>query len=161
MQRAGTPGRAGRRGTPAAPTRGMFAKRVLVAEDDAELREALCDLLRAHGFEVVDLNDGEDVYEYVHDSVEMDVPRPRAHALLTDLRMPGMSGAEVLAYFRSIGWRLPTLVVTAFGDDETRRELLALGAAAVLDKPVDPDELLWALERLTAGREADLIDDYG
>lgn len=143
------------------PDDDMFGKRVLVAEDDREVREALCDLLRVHGYEVVDLSDGEDVYEYVHDSVEMDVPKPRAHALLTDLRMPNMSGAEVLSYFRTLGWCLPTVVVTAFGDEETRRELLALGAAAVLEKPVDPDDLLGVLDRLTGIHEVDRGLGYG
>lgn len=129
----------------------MVVTRILVAEDDPDLRDAIGDLLSAHGFEVVGLEDGSEVAEYIRESVELDAPKPRVHALLTDLRMPNMSGAEVLSYFQSLGWHLPTVVLTAFGDPDTRRELLELGAAVVLPKPVDPDELVWTLDRLTRG----------
>jgi FixJ family two-component response regulator len=67
------------------------------------------------------------------------------HVLVTDLRMPGMNGLSLLSYIQQLGWELPTVVITAFGDDETRRLAQKFGAHAILDKPVELDALQQAV----------------
>jgi DNA-binding NtrC family response regulator len=126
---------------------------VLLAEDDRELRTALREYLELHDFEVIEFSDATGIRDYIEDTVVLDRPRPRAHVLLTDLRMPRMTGMDLLAYSESVGFRLPTVVVTAFGDEETRERAADLGAVAVLDKPIDADVLIETLETLVGDRE--------
>ena len=131
----------------------MNRHRVLLAEDDYDVRDSLRELLEARGFDVVDFGDATGVASYMEDGMLRDIPRPRVHALLTDLRMPNMDGVEMLERFHALGWELPVVVVTAFGDPETRARVTDLGAAAVLDKPVEGDELVRTLRRVIAGEE--------
>ncbi|MBX3271477.1 MAG: response regulator [Sandaracinaceae bacterium] len=126
----------------------MTRPRVLLAEDDLELRTALREYLELHGFDVVEFADATGIRDYIEDIVVLDCPRPRAHVLLTDLRMPRMTGLDLLAYSERVGFQLPTVVVTAFGDDETRARAADLGAVAVLDKPIDADALIETLQAL-------------
>lgn len=58
--------------------------------------------------------------------------------------MPGCGGLEVLARMRRVEWSTPVILITAFGDAETHTEACRLGAARVLDKPFDVDELCLA-----------------
>jgi DNA-binding NtrC family response regulator len=115
--------------------------RVLLAEDDDDVRVALADGLRQGGNEVVDVADGNKVKAYIDECVLCDVPAPRVHVLVTDLRMPGVSGLGLLAYLKDLGLELPTVVVTAFGDQETKERARQCGAYAVLDKPIELSEL--------------------
>ncbi len=57
--------------------------------------------------------------------------------LLSDINMPGMTGLELLRRARALRPDLPVIMVTAYGDDATRREALAGGAAGFLAKPID------------------------
>lgn len=126
----------------------MFKRRILLAEDDHDVRTALRDLLEARGFEVEDFGDARGIASYLESGMLHDIPMPRVHAILTDLRMPHMGGEEMLTYFRDLGWDLPTVVVTAFGDAETKRRLEQLGVDAVLDKPFEADDLARTLREV-------------
>jgi DNA-binding NtrC family response regulator len=117
------------------------AARVLLAEDDYDLRIAIADGLRAAGLEVIDVGNGDLVKSYLEDCLELDLPRPRIHVLVSDIRMPGQTGLNLLEYLQSIGQDVPTILVTAFGDPETHALARKLGARAVLDKPFDLDVL--------------------
>jgi len=111
--------------------------RILVAEDDDDVRGAVVDGLRQDGNEVIAVPDGDRVKAYIDDCVMSDSLAPRVHVLVTDIRMPGVTGLGLLEYMRDMGWALPTIVVTAFGDRETKRHARELGAFAVLDKPIE------------------------
>jgi DNA-binding NtrC family response regulator len=61
--------------------------------------------------------------------------------LVSDVRMPGLGGLDVLRGLRHCEWANPVILITAFGDEATHLEAVRLGAAAVLDKPFDVDDL--------------------
>jgi FixJ family two-component response regulator len=112
----------------------VAAPRVLVAEDDASMRAAVERLLRAAGFAPVAYESAE--------ALLADDARPPAGCLVSDLRLPGISGLELLAELRARGWQGAMVVITAY-DAPGRRELaLRSGGAAYLVKPFRGTELL-------------------
>lgn len=121
--------------------------RIVVAEDDADMRCLVARALRGEGHHVVELHDGNALLEYLA-SVLLQCPLSSSVDLvITDLRMPGANGLDVLAGIRSSGWDVPVIVVTAFGDASVHARGESLGALAVIDKPFD----VAALARLVSG----------
>lgn len=120
---------------------------VHVVDDDASVRDSLCLLLRLHGYAPRPAPTGEDFLEAV------DQAAPTAVVLL-DLRMPGMSGADVQAALaqRSLKW--PVIMLTAHGDAASARNALKAGAHDFIEKPVDDAVLLAAIEHAAAEAEA-------
>jgi DNA-binding response OmpR family regulator len=126
--------------------------RVLLAEDDEEMRRLIAEALRGDGFDVLEARDGWEMLQHVRSSVfRCDAGTP-ADALVTDIRMPGRSGLDVLGVVRDGDWAVPVILITAFGDEATHAEARRLGADAVLDKPFETWELLAAVRRLVARR---------
>ena len=121
----------------------MARKRVLLAEDDADTRYLLAWAMRDDGFEVVEAEDGAQLLARIEEARGADEDLP--DVIVTDLRMPRVSGLEVLERVKNDGLGVPVLVVTAHGDALTTRRAERLGAVAVLHKPVDLDDLLTAL----------------
>jgi DNA-binding NtrC family response regulator len=115
--------------------------RILLAEDDDELRWALTDLLRTEGYEVVAVADGRALFEHLGAAMLLERRDHPADVIVSDVRMPGLTGMELLESVRSRGWPTPVVLMSAFGDDDIRRRADALGAAAFLDKPIDPAKL--------------------
>jgi CheY-like chemotaxis protein len=66
--------------------------------------------------------------------------------------MPGLDGIQVLRELHNESWEVPMVLITAFGDDATRSQADLLGAAAVLDKPLDMEQLRSELDRLLGRR---------
>jgi DNA-binding response OmpR family regulator len=64
--------------------------------------------------------------------------------------MPGFSGLDVLSALRCLRSHVPVIIITAFGDEPTRRLALGLGALAVLEKPFDLDDLRTAVVNVLA-----------
>jgi DNA-binding response OmpR family regulator len=119
-----------------APTPG----RVLLAEDDEELRRLLASVLVREGYEVVEAADGTELLARIEEAMRTTHERGTL-LVLADIQMPGLSGLDVAAILRCASSTLPVVLMTAFGDDETRMEARELGVAALLDKPVDLDAL--------------------
>lgn len=113
------------------------APRVLLAEDDPEMRALMAWALRADGYEVHEVGDGDALLQALG-TVEAGEEGP--DLVVTDVQMPGASGLEVLERLRRSRARLPVLLVTAFGDWETHARAERLGAE-VLDKPIELDDL--------------------
>jgi DNA-binding response OmpR family regulator len=114
--------------------------RVLVAEDDREMRALLTWSLREAGYFVHEVADGmglcRDLVPQLID--EQDEP---FDLVISDVRMPGIDGLEVLRGLRYFPNRPPIIIITAFGDDALHQEAEKLGAR-VVDKPFDFDELI-------------------
>ena len=66
--------------------------------------------------------------------------------ILSDINMPGMSGLELLPRAKALRPDVPVIMITAYGDAETRRKALENGAEALLTKPIDFAELRGAIE---------------
>lgn len=120
--------------------------RVLLAEDDADLRALLAAELRRGGLEVIECVNGLELVETL-DRGETDYD-----ALVTDIRMPGVTGMEILEGLNVFGKRCPVVLITAFGDEETHARARRMGAAVVLDKPFDARLLLGEVTRLIERR---------
>jgi two-component system phosphate regulon response regulator PhoB len=116
--------------------------RVLLAEDDDEMRTLLKAYLELAGFVVKGVADGRAVMRAVRE--EAWAP----DVLVTDVHMPLMSGLEVLREFGASADGVPTIVITSFGDTATHTKARQLGAARVLDKPFDSSKLVAAVRAL-------------
>jgi DNA-binding response OmpR family regulator len=111
---------------------------LVVAEDDAEIRLALVEVLARAGFDVRSVSSGELLIE------ELARCRQRNRlpaAVVLDHRMPGHTGLELLRALRTTGWTVPVIMITAFGK-EVVDAAKALGADAVFEKPFDPEALV-------------------
>ena len=76
--------------------------------------------------------------------------RPTLIAVLSDINMPGMDGLELLGEIKQRRPDLPVMMVTAYGDDDRRRQARELGACDFITKPVDFDQLKEQLRQLPA-----------
>lgn len=117
--------------------------RVLLAEDDHEMRALVAETLRRDGYDVIELESGLELRQWLERKLELH-PEELPDLVVTDIRMPGASGLEVLHWLRGREWCLPVIVITAFGDTDAHEEALRLGAVTLLDKPFDMDDLLIA-----------------
>ena len=119
---------------------------VILAEDDTEFRRLLASVLQQEGYEVVEAPDGLALLASLENTLTVRRERPDAFLVVADVRMPGLSGLDVLAILRCATWRTPVILITAFGDEATHAEGQELGAVAVLDKPFDVDVLRAAVK---------------
>jgi len=118
----------------AAPQEGANARpRLLVVEDRESLRRMLETALRGEGYEVVAAGDAEAALPLL--------ARERFDLVLTDLKLPGASGLDVVAACRRADATVPVVVMTAFGTVATAVQAMKLGAADFLEKPVELDDL--------------------
>lgn len=129
------------------------SSRLLLAEDDPELRETLAALLRLEGYSVRTMPDGVELLDFLAAWILRRTTPPSpdaapADALITDIRMPGFNGLQIVAGLRAKGWRLPIIVITAFGSPEVRERIRSLGDTEVFDKPIDTVALLRRLDGL-------------
>jgi two-component system, NtrC family, response regulator AtoC len=131
----------------------MEKQRVLVVDDEANARAALAELLRDEGYAVETAGDGFKALGKVAE-FEPDI-------VLTDLKMPGMDGLELLRKLRAEDEERVVVVMTAFGAIESAVSAMKEGAADYLAKPINVTELTLVLkrelERLRLRREAGLL----
>jgi DNA-binding response OmpR family regulator len=116
-------------------------KRILLAEDDDELRKVLAGALQRDGYEVTECRDGLALVGQLRSLVapaELD----DCHLIVSDVRMPGVLGLSVLEGLSQLKQAPPVILITAFGDEETHAAAKRLGAVAMLDKPFELDKLL-------------------
>jgi CheY-like chemotaxis protein len=121
--------------------------RVLIAEDDLEMRRLVSWAVRRAGYQVVEVEDGKALVNALIHSAKH-APQTLPDLIISDVRMPGCTGLEVLARLRRVDWSIPVILITSFGDAQAHMEGERLGAARVLDKPFDVDELCTAVQEL-------------
>jgi len=109
--------------------------RVVIAEDDDDMRSVLCELVSGLGVEVAEASSGGDLVVLLTNDDPVDL-------LITDVRMPWMTGFQVALSARNSGMGVPIIIVTAFPDDTLRAQVENLGSAVLLAKPFRPEELL-------------------
>ncbi|MCI0390987.1 MAG: sigma-54 dependent transcriptional regulator [Acidobacteria bacterium] len=129
----------------------MTKARLLIAEDDADMRDLLQEVLEETGYETVVAADGRAAMERIGRESEM------IDLLVTDVRMPEVIGDELLTAMREKRAEAPVIVITAFGTVEQAVEMVKAGASQYLTKPLKMGELLQtvkhALERSAPQRE--------
>jgi DNA-binding NtrC family response regulator len=114
--------------------------RLLIVDDEALLREDLAFFLEDQGHRVIQAEDGTTALKRLHE-FEVDL-------VLSDLRMPGMGGLELLEAIQTDFPGLPVMILTAYASVETAIEALRRGAADYLLKPLEFEELKIRIERL-------------
>ncbi len=125
------------------------ARNILVAEDDDAMRDLLAEALARRGYAVETVADGDALFRRMARSIDP-VETPLPDLLVTDVRMPGLGGLDVVTALRALDQRLPVVVITAFGEPATRARARALGAAHVLEKPFELDVLCRLVQSLLA-----------
>jgi signal transduction histidine kinase len=121
------------------------AKRVLIADDEQSLAEAIAAALGRHGLQVAMAHDGEQALELAR-TLQPDL-------ILLDVAMPGRSGLEVCATLKTdpATATIPVVFITARGEQSDRLIGIAAGADEYLTKPFSPSELLALVNRVFAG----------
>jgi len=108
--------------------------RIVVAEDDREMRRLVADCLRQEGYEIFEVCDGAELLVRVEDTFFLRPVPGSVDLFVTDIRMPAYTGLEIVSSFRDAGICVPVVIMTAFGTAEIREQATALGAE-LLEKP--------------------------
>jgi CheY-like chemotaxis protein len=108
-------------------------RRILVADDDREVRLGVAELLDGLGLEILHAETGIEAVELVRGT--------RIHAALLDMHMPGYTGMQAIPLLRGFNATLPCIVYSGCWSPGLEQEVLAVGAFACLKKPVEPDAL--------------------
>jgi FixJ family two-component response regulator len=110
------------------------AKLVAIVDDDDSVRSALEGLLKAAGLSAEAFDSAERFLESGRQN--------RIACLITDSRMPGMSGLDLQARLNAENCRVPTIFITAHGDEKMRMQAMRAGAVEFLAKPFNEEFLL-------------------
>lgn len=119
--------------------------RILIVDDEAHARTALGEIIAEEGYATATAGDG---FKGLNQLREFD-----PHLVLTDLKMPGMDGLEVLRRIRQEAPDIPVIVMTAFGDIESAIAAIREGAVDYLTKPLRAEPLLHVVRRSLAHYE--------
>ncbi len=112
--------------------------RILICDDETDIRESLRALLVEEGYEATAVSAGANAV----------AEAPDYDALLLDVKMPGQDGLETLAKLRARGVTTPVLIISGHGDIRTAMEAIRAGAADFLEKPLSSEHVLNALRRV-------------
>jgi two-component system, response regulator, stage 0 sporulation protein F len=123
--------------------------RVLVADDDTEMRRLVCDTLRKDGHQVVEEPDGGRLLVRVASLYHPTETVEPVDLIVSDIRMPVCTGLDILKGMRDAHWATPVVLMTAFADDEVARRASLLGAT-LFNKPFQMSELRETVKALLA-----------
>ena len=117
--------------------------RVLVVDDEPQVRKPISLMLAKEGFEVMEAEDGEQAIQKIGagDNALM------VDTILCDIRMPKINGDEAIAYFRSQYPTVPIVVMTGYPDVDLAVALMRQGVRDYLVKPISKDELLGVIKK--------------
>ncbi len=124
----------------------MSAPHVLVVDDEKNYLLLLDALLSDEGYDVTTIQDPETAITYIKES-EVDV-------VITDFKMPGMSGQELLEKVREIDPNIPVIIMTAYGSVDGAVEAMKCGAFDYINKPFSNDDLLLSVSKAVKISEA-------
>jgi two-component system chemotaxis response regulator CheY len=117
--------------------------RILVVDDEAEVRKPVSLTLKKAGYEVVEAENGQEAI----DVLNMGDNPLMVDTIVCDIRMPKVSGTEAIAYFRAQYPSVPVVVLTGYPDIELAVSFLKRGISDYLVKPVSREELLGVIRK--------------
>ena len=123
----------------------MESFKVLIIEDEEAQRELIAGFLKRQGLEVATAEGGAQGIEKVR--------QERFDLVVTDYRMPGFSGLDVLRGVKRVNPEIPVIIITAYGTIETAVEAMKEGAYDYLTKPIDLDDLWHGIRRVRERQE--------
>lgn len=124
-----------------------MSHKILVVDDEEEVRKTIRLQLKDTGLEVIEAEDGKKGIEVLNNENALTMD-----AILCDIRMPNINGVDAIAYFRREYPDIPVLVLTGFPDVKLAVELMKNGAVEYLVKPVEKEKLVEAVMKAIAGR---------
>jgi len=121
-----------------------MTKKILIVDDEANLRKTLATILRGRGYSTLEASDGSEPLQLLRDATP--------DLVFTDWKMPEMGGDEVLRYMRRDArlMPIPVIVITAFGSSHSAIEAVRLGAYDFVTKPFDLQDISLTAERALA-----------
>jgi DNA-binding response OmpR family regulator len=125
--------------------------RVLLAEDDEDMRELIAQIFRQRAYEVTECEDGPDLVFQLASDVLFGGPAT-FDLVISDIRMPGSTALEILEAMRECEGVPPVILITAFPSADTHTDARRLGVAALFEKPFELERLLKKAEELLAAR---------
>jgi DNA-binding response OmpR family regulator len=130
-------------------------KRILIVDDETNVRLNFRRTLETEGFEIFEASSGEE-------AIQLLAEQTFALAIL-DIRMPGMGGLELLAKLREAGISVPAMIVTAYSDVPHAVKGMKLGAIDFLQKPLRPEDLRSIVTEIVkrhAGRNESSVETF-
>jgi DNA-binding NtrC family response regulator len=127
--------------------------RVLIMDDEADIRKVVRLNLEKAGYEVMEAEDGEKAIKEIHrdeNPILMDV-------IICDIRMPKINGVEAIKYFQSQFPRVPLIVMTGHPDVGMATSFLQSGVSDYLVKPVDSEKLRAAVAKAVESKDVSFI----
>jgi CheY-like chemotaxis protein len=121
--------------------------RILVAEDDAEMRRLVVEMLRGEGYSVTEAADGGRLLVELSRTIVRGEGADELDLIVSDVRMPICTGLQILEQLRASQWETPVILMTAFGDSATRERARELDAL-LLDKPFFVNDMRVAVARI-------------
>jgi FixJ family two-component response regulator len=118
---------------------------VAIVDDDASVRDTTKDLLDSAGLSAATFDSAESFLQSKGTCA--------IRCLVTDMRMPGMSGVELCRHLASAGTPIPTILITAYSDEQACVRALETGVTCFLTKPFRPEDLLACIETALRERE--------
>ena len=120
--------------------------KILVVDDEEGARELFNTILTDEGYEVTLANDGQDALSCMRGNTY--------DLVVTDIKMPGMDGLQLLQEIRKAGSQADVIMVTAYGEVESYLKAMSLGAAEYINKPIRIKELKRIVHKVLAERKA-------
>ena len=118
--------------------------RILIIEDDEEMRSLLEDVLGEEGFKTESVSNGsEGLRKVTQEPFDL---------ILTDIRMPGLTGLDILPAIKRLQPEASVIVITAFGNEEVHRRSVEKGAAGYLEKPIHMDKLKTLVHEMVSSK---------
>jgi DNA-binding NtrC family response regulator len=125
--------------------------KILVVDDDRRMVRTICDILRVKGYETLSAYSGEEAVEMVQ--------REAFDCVLMDLKMSGIDGVAALKMIRDVALGTPVVLMSAYATNEQIAEAKLHGAATVLTKPIDIQQVLSFLSLLRKEESVLIVDD--
>lgn len=116
---------------------------ILLVDDDVETLKGLCKLLELEGYRVITASNGYEALKCLETNT-IDI-------VITDIKMPGLSGFDLLDETKRIDFNIPVMLLTAYISIEDAVEAMKRGAEDYLSKPVKIDELMFKLKKVCEG----------
>ncbi len=121
--------------------------KILVVDDDSGTLNALKACLVSAGHQAILAADAYKALDRIESAIR---GNDSIDLMVTDLKMPGMNGLELIKTVRWKGSCFPVILMTAYGNEIVQQELTELGSCGYLDKPFSPESLLTTIEDLTS-----------
>lgn len=123
----------------------LNGKKILIAEDETDLREPLAIEFESFGCKVFQAKNGREAFDIVQ--------KEKLDAVISDIRMPGGDGIELLKRIKEFSHEFPVVMLITGFSDLTNQEAYNMGAEAILSKPFDLDEIDNAVARILTPKD--------